>query len=178
MSASAISPFDWATPGRSISAAMPETGDFEHGARVIDLGIERARRRQSESAQSLSDERYAAMLRHPAARGGNSDRTQDLLSGRQATVSLSFLVRRVGLYLLALIVVVALSAGAGLLMRDSAYTGPTWQHSVSAGESLWSLAAGIKTSEPIEQVMEDIRQLNALESTTLQIGQELVLPAY
>ena len=49
---------------------------------------------------------------------------------------------------------------------------------VQPGDTLWSIADGI--AEPgtdIREVISDVKSLNALESSSLQIGQSLMIPA-
>lgn len=144
----------------------------ERIAEVIDLDWERQRRFVPSSEQWEVAERNAARLRHPSVRGGQA------ASVRVETVTVSGrLVARVLGYLAAVAVVVVGGGLLGLMLRPDAYAGPTWEHSVSAGESLWSVAQGIQTERAIEDVVEDIRQLNGLSTDALQVGQELILPA-
>lgn len=173
MSAITVSPFNWAASDEGVENSRKTTSNH---AQVIDLNAERMRRRSRDDAEA--EELRLAMLRHPAVRGGQSFRqpSESLPSG--PVKALWSMARRALLYLSALLLVVALGATAGFLMREEPYSGPTWDHSVGAGESLWSLATGIETPRPVEQVIEDIRQLNSLESTGLQVGQVLTLPAH
>ena len=49
---------------------------------------------------------------------------------------------------------------------------------VQPGDTLWSIADGV--AEPgtdIREVISDVKSLNALESSSLQIGQSLMIPA-
>ncbi len=135
-------------------------------ATVINLEDERDRRSRLASAEQR--ERELAKLRHPSVRA----RVQAPSQG-----ALSPLIMKAVAYLLTLAFVVVGGGFVGLLLREPAYQGVTWEHSVSQGESLWSVAAGIETGRQIEEVMEDIRQLNNLERDGLMIGQQLTLPA-
>ena len=47
---------------------------------------------------------------------------------------------------------------------------------VQSGESLQHLAARVAPDAPTHQVVERIRELNALESATLDAGQPLIAP--
>lgn len=74
--------------------------------------------------------------------------------------------------------VLALTAGAwgaGLALQPAAYEGPTRTVSVAAGESVWSLAATVRTDRPLEDVVTDIERLNQIDGT-LQPGQKVQLP--
>lgn len=134
---------------------------------VIDLGQERHRLRP-ELATAL--ERRAAMGRHPSVRSKGS-------GVRAGSAAVGQRMRVLG-YMAALVAVVVGGGYLGLGLRAPEYSGSTWEHSVSAGESLWSLAASLETERPIEQVMEDIRHLNDLDADRLAVGQMLVLPAH
>ncbi len=71
----------------------------------------------------------------------------------------------------------AVAAGAGVALRPAAYEGETWVHSVGAGESLWGLAAMVSSDRPLDQIVEDIRELNHLNGNQIVQGQDLILPA-
>lgn len=77
---------------------------------------------------------------------------------------------------MAAILTVSGALGLGLMLRPADYQGATWQHTVTAGESVWGLAVGIGSTRSLEQVVEDIRSLNQLEDATLHEGQVLMLP--
>ncbi len=68
--------------------------------------------------------------------------------------------------------------GSALAARDggapaSAFTTVT----VSAGESLWSIAQAVAPHEDPRDIVDAIVRLNALESVTVQAGQSLAVPA-
>ena len=84
---------------------------------------------------------------------------------------------RLLVWVLSAVAAFALALGVGLALRPAAYSGSTWVHSVTAGESVWGLAASLELSRPLEDVVEDIRSLNGLTTSALTPGQELLLPA-
>lgn len=76
-------------------------------------------------------------------------------------------------------IILAISIGAlgGWLAQPAPYSGETTVTSVAAGESLWTIASGLGIEgRPIDEIVNDIRQLNHLESSHLDIGQPLVVP--
>jgi hypothetical protein len=50
------------------------------------------------------------------------------------------------------------------------------QATVQPGESLWSVAQRIAPENDPREVIQQIRRLNDLESSQLQVGQQLLLP--
>ncbi len=96
----------------------------------------------------------------------------------------SHLTRRGRLALVALIVAVLF--GAFSLGRSAAEAAPEPQASqappvvqlttVQPGESLWTLAQRIAPDNDTREVVAQIRRLNDLSSSRLQVGQQLVLP--
>ena len=56
-----------------------------------------------------------------------------------------------------------------------AYDGPTVTKAVVSGDSVWSLAQGVKTDRPLEQVVADIERMNDVRGA-LQPGQRVVVP--
>ena len=48
-------------------------------------------------------------------------------------------------------------------------------HGVVAGESIWSIAQGVNTDRPLEDVVTDIRALNDVEGA-LMVGQQIKVP--
>ena len=76
------------------------------------------------------------------------------------------------------IATLALTVGAGALgvaLQPSAYDGPTVTKSVVSGDSVWSLAQGVDTERPLEEVVADIERLNDVRGA-LQPGQRVVVP--
>lgn len=70
-----------------------------------------------------------------------------------------------------------IGAGLGIAAADRPSAEDTTIASVQAGESLWSIAAGLENVDrPLEDVVSDIRYLNGLESDMLTPGQILTVP--
>lgn len=84
---------------------------------------------------------------------------------------------RAAMWVLVMVAALSIALGLGMALRPSAYSGQTWLHPVSAGESVWALAESIESPRPLEDVVADIVQLNSLDDMTIHPGQELILPA-
>ena len=54
---------------------------------------------------------------------------------------------------------------------------PTQIVQVGTGDTLWDIAADLADDGEVRAMMEQIEQLNALDSGVLQAGQRLVVPA-
>ena len=54
---------------------------------------------------------------------------------------------------------------------------PTKIVQVGSGDTLWDIASGLSDNGDVRAMMEEIKQLNALDSADLQVGQRLVVPA-
>lgn len=48
---------------------------------------------------------------------------------------------------------------------------------VAPGDSLWSIASDVAGDRDVRDVIAQIEQLNALTSSEIQVGQELIVPA-
>lgn len=170
MSAATVSPgVMGAGPGSRVHPRSPRPS-----ATVVSIDDARRRLRGEAGLE-------AAIARHPASGTRTGAARVEVSSpvtagGLDAGAIVRPLVKiLVGVLLSALLFVAAL--GGGLLLRPAEFSGETWVHSVSQGESVWGLAQGLGLSRPLESVVEDIYSLNALTSATLQPGQQLVLPA-
>ncbi len=53
---------------------------------------------------------------------------------------------------------------------------PLTQATVQQGDTLWSLARGLAPARDPREVVAQIRRLNHLQSASLQVGQQLLLP--
>lgn len=95
---------------------------------------------------------------------------------QEVRVPIAVRAARGAVYLLATVVLFALAITAGLALRPAPYSGPTWQHSVAQGESVWSLAAAIGSERALEDVVTDIYALNSLGDGPLMVGQQIILP--
>ncbi|WP_152192099.1 LysM peptidoglycan-binding domain-containing protein [Georgenia satyanarayanai] len=84
-----------------------------------------------------------------------------------------------------LVLTVALTAAVtggswlgGLTADAQGYQGPVERVSVSAGDTLWAIAAGTAgEGQDVREVVDDILELNGLASGDLVVGQQLVVPA-
>ena len=78
----------------------------------------------------------------------------------------------------ALLLFVAVSAGRnGSQAATVSETGPTLQQAtVQPGDTLWSVAQRIAPDNDPREVVAQIRELNDLTGTRLQVGQQLLLP--
>ena len=91
------------------------------------------------------------------------------------------LTRRGRVVLLGFALAVALLAGV-VFGGGSVATGeagadvPTRVVMVSEGDTLWGLAASVADDGEVREVMREIRRLNALDSSVLQLGQRLRIP--
>lgn len=124
----------------------------------------------------------ASIARHPAsgARGVRGRSEEAAAPVKEAALGADSLMRQLAKVAVAALlsaVLFAAALGAGLLLRPAQFSGDTWVHSVSQGESVWGLAEGLGLSRSLESVVEDIYSLNSLATPTLQPGQQLVLPA-
>lgn len=111
-----------------------------------------------------------AMRRRPAR--ASATMSPAVRTSRRSGASL---VARAALTVLAVGAGVGVGVGAGLLAQPDAYSGPTVEHSVTAGESVWGLASAVGSDRPLEQVVVDIEQLNGIQGG-LTVGQEVMLP--
>lgn len=80
-------------------------------------------------------------------------------------------------WIVAAIAIITLCFGLGTAMAPGAWDGPVDTVQVSAGQSLWSLAADLHiASMSDDEVVDTIVALNHLDSTTVQPGQTLIVP--
>lgn len=121
--------------------------------------------------------RSAVIIDFHAAR---AERQSEQPRLRAAAAAASLRVRDIAVravaYLLALAAAVSLAIVVGLALRPDPYAGPTRTHSVVAGETVWGLAQRVDSERPLEDVVKDIRTLNALDSDLLTVGAVVVLP--
>lgn len=78
-------------------------------------------------------------------------------------------------YAVCLALSIVAGAALGISLQPSPYAGPTIEHSVVAGDSLWSLAAAVGSERPLEEVVLDIKRMNDLDNGLVP-GQSLILP--
>lgn len=86
-------------------------------------------------------------------------------------------LRHVMLVFAALAVALGIGIAAGLQTQTSAGSGATETVVISAGQSLWEVAAPLTPAgQDVRTTMVEIRELNGLEGSTLIPGQELTIP--
>ena len=70
-----------------------------------------------------------------------------------------------------------LSGGSAIASNESVATAAFATVTVVPGDSLWSIASKIAPTADPREVISEISSLNALEGATLQVGDELAIPA-
>ncbi|MDO5719135.1 MAG: LysM peptidoglycan-binding domain-containing protein [Actinomycetaceae bacterium] len=118
----------------------------------------------------------ASLSRHEQSSAGASVRPPKV-HDVPAETSASF--RRTAVTgVIGLILAVSIGGFGGWLAQPDPYSGQTTVTSVAPGQSLWSIAAELDIhGRSVDQVVNDIRDLNGLESNHLDVGQPLVIPA-
>lgn len=155
------------------------TAGSENAGNVVSIDEARSRLRGT----ALDD----AVARHPAGTGflrrdlGTGRTVVSRAAGAARTESapaldLRLAAARALTWVAAAIVVLTAALGIGVLLRPAPYSGPTWAHSVVAGESVWSVAASLGSPRALEDVVTDILELNGLADGIIHPGQELLLP--
>ncbi|GAA5211016.1 LysM peptidoglycan-binding domain-containing protein [Microbacterium kyungheense] len=80
--------------------------------------------------------------------------------------------------LIALAIAMAMGSGAALASLDvGAPAGAFESVVVSAGDTLWSIAEDVAPGHDPRDVVDQIARLNALNGVSVQVGQELAIPA-
>lgn len=136
------------------------------GADVVEISMAPSVRRRREAL--LAED--PAMHRRPCA--SRLEGEQD--GALEAPISLASVVR-FALGLMAALALGVAGVGIGMLLSPGVYSGPTAVHGVVAGESIWSIAQGVNTDRPLEDVVTDIRALNDVEGA-LMVGQQIKVP--
>ncbi len=72
---------------------------------------------------------------------------------------------------------VFVTAAGSVATQEPGKPEPTQIVQVGSGDTLWAIASDLATDGEVRAMMERIERLNALESTSLQVGQRLVVPA-
>ncbi len=105
-------------------------------------------------------------------------------AGSRTRLRLTTRGRRLIAILAAIPAIVALSAAiiggssAALASRDAGAASSSFTTvTVTAGESLWSIAQEVAPSADPRDVVDAIVRLNALEGVTVSAGEELAIPA-
>ncbi len=79
--------------------------------------------------------------------------------------------------LVAFAIGVFVTAAGSVATQQPGSPEPTRIVQVGTGDTLWGIAADLADDGDVRAVMEEIKQLNALDSGVLQAGQRLVVPA-
>ena len=79
--------------------------------------------------------------------------------------------------LVAFAVGVFVTAAGSVATQQPGTPEPTRIVQVGSGDTLWGIASELADGGDVRSMMEEIKQLNALESGDLQAGQRLVVPA-
>jgi hypothetical protein len=72
---------------------------------------------------------------------------------------------------------VFVTAAGSVATQEPGTPEPTRIVQVGSGDTLWGIAADLAADGDVRAVMEEIKQLNALDSGVVQAGQRLVVPA-
>jgi Tfp pilus assembly protein FimV len=79
--------------------------------------------------------------------------------------------------LVAFAIGVFVTAAGSVATQHPGTPAPTRIVQVGSGDTLWDIASGLADDGDVRAMMEEIKQLNALDSADLQAGQRLVVPA-
>ena len=115
----------------------------------------------------------APSVRRPGTREQSRDRVQSQVR----------LTRRGQLVVVAVALLIAFAVGVFVTAAGSVATlepgtpEATRIVQVGSGETLWGLASELSEDGDVRAMMQRIERLNALDSTVLQAGQRLVVPA-
>ena len=115
----------------------------------------------------------------PATRGLTAIASSPLrMARRGGAVRVTRRGRVLLLAILVTLLVTAFSLGrVGSQAATTAQATPVLQQTtVHAGETLWAVARRIAPGNDPREVVQQLRSLNHLERTSLQIGQQLLLP--
>jgi LysM repeat protein len=109
----------------------------------------------------------APVRRSPATRSGSTVR----LTRRGRLLVL------VAALLVAFAIGVFVTAAGSVATQQPGTPEPTRIVQVQSGQTLWDIAAERADGGDVRAMMEKIERLNALDSSVLQVGQRLVVPA-
>ena len=79
--------------------------------------------------------------------------------------------------LVAFAIGVFVTAAGSVATQQPGTPEPTRIVQVGTGDTLWGIASDLADDGDVRAMMEEIKQLNALDSAVLQAGQRLVVPA-
>lgn len=119
----------------------------------------------------IYDHRFASPVR-PGAVLPTGARTRLRLT-RRGRVVIAVLV---SLPLVIALLILSLNGGGATATSPSASTVGVTTVTVEAGQSLWSVATTIAPNAATADVVADLMAINALESASVQPGQQLIVP--
>ena len=114
---------------------------------------------------------------------GSTTLTRPRQTARQAVPSSVRLTRRGRVVVVVAALLVAFAIGVFVTAAGSVATQrpgtpePTRIVQVHSGDTLWGIASELADDGDVRAMMEQIERLNALDSSVLQAGQRLVVPA-
>ena len=114
---------------------------------------------------------------------GSTTLTRPRQTARQAVPSSVRLTRRGRVVVVVAALLVAFAIGVFVTAAGSVATQrpgtpePTRIVQVHSGDTLWGIASELAGDGEVRPMMEQIERLNALDSSVLQAGQRLVVPA-
>lgn len=107
-----------------------------------------------------------------ACTAGSATRLRLTVRGRRVLLALAALPLAAGIGL------AAISGGSAIASGDSAAAAMDFETvTVMPGDTLWSIAESLELSVDPRTVISDIQRLNVLGTGSLQIGQQLAIPA-
>jgi LysM repeat protein len=161
----------YAVPGQSgPSRARDAAGDRRIVAASGD--IRRPTVLRDDYRSTVARERYGTNARGAARRlSPHRERYAPVRLTRRGR-----LVARLMLVLTALLVLVGIAAGAKAVADPPSPAGPRVAVVVEPGDTLWSIAERHAPDTDRRTVIAEIRQLNDLNGSTVEVGQQLLLP--
>lgn len=108
--------------------------------------------------------------RRTVACAGAADSAAPLRLTRRGRLAVSLLIATV-------LVVVGLAGARTALAGDTPAPASVEQVTVLPGDTLWSIATTSTAGGDVRDTVAEIRELNALRSSTLVAGQQLLVPA-
>lgn len=70
------------------------------------------------------------------------------------------------------------NVASGAVAGDEAYEGELVTYTVAAGDNLWGIASSVsENDQDVRDVVLHIQKINGMSDSTLQVGQQLEVPA-
>lgn len=143
--------------------AVPTAASADEAALAVRWSKEPVRRSGAPARRSRQPRMEQRRMRASQARTYSPELNFDNAVKVTLTLAGMVLVFALGIFLYT-------ALGFGLQAGDAI--------TVVAGDSLWSIAQAMPVDIPTAQIVQDIAELNALESSVVAAGTELILPAY